>query len=59
MNVKKITKWLKENSLVALDGNDLPLIEDFINEKCIIIVPEEYYSLASISMGTSHIDETK
>ena len=41
MNIEKITKWLKENSLVALDGNDLPLIEDFINEKCIIIVPEE------------------
>ena len=36
---------------------DLELIEDYIDDKCIIIIPKEYYKSASFDMGSSHIEE--
>tara|TARA_R100000234_G_C4996121_1_gene178036 strand:+ start:1678 stop:1890 length:213 start_codon:yes stop_codon:yes gene_type:complete len=52
-----LSEWLKDNNLVALRGTDLELIKDYIDKKCIIIIPKEYYKSASFDMGSSHIEE--
>tara|TARA_R100000808_G_scaffold24201_1_gene55160 strand:+ start:1044 stop:1334 length:291 start_codon:yes stop_codon:yes gene_type:complete len=37
--------------LVALSGGDLPLIEDYINEDCVLLVTDKAYKAASRAMG--------
>ena len=59
MSISEISKWLEESGLVAITGGDLPLIEDYIDDKCIIIIPKKYYKSASLDMGTSHIEEAQ
>lgn len=54
MSINEISKWLEESGLVAITGGDLPLIEDYIDDKCIIIIPKKYYKSASLSMGRTH-----
>ena len=36
--------------LVAINGGDFPLVEDYINEDCIILVTDKIYKDASKSM---------
>jgi hypothetical protein len=54
MSINEISKWLKESGLVAITGGDLPLIEDYIDDECIIIIPKKYYKSASLAMGRTH-----
>jgi len=57
MDINKLSEWLKESGLVAISGEDLELIKDYIDDKCIIIIPKKYYKEASFDMGSSHIEE--
>ena len=57
MDINKLSEWLKESGLVAISGEDLELIKDYIDDKCIIIIPKKYYKSASFDMGASHIEE--
>jgi|TARA_R100000742_G_C4259134_1_gene76979 hypothetical protein len=59
MSINEISKWLKESGLVAMSGEDLELVKDYIDDKCIIIIPKKYYKSASLDMGTSHIEEAQ
>ena len=59
MSINEISKWLEESGLVAITGGDLPLIEDYIDDECIIIIPKKYYKSASFDMGSSHIEEAQ
>ena len=55
MNINKLSEWLEESGLVAVSGEDLELIKDYIDDKCIIIIPKKYHKEASWDMGSSHI----
>ena len=57
MSVSKISELLKESKLVALDGNDLELVRDYIDDKCILIIPTEYFDKANADLASSHIEE--
>ena len=59
MSVSKISEWLKESKLVALDGNDLELVRDYIDDKCILIIPTEYFDKANADLASSHIEESQ
>ena len=59
MDINKLSEWLKDNKLVALTGTDLELVKNYIDDKCIIIIPKKYYKSASLAMGTSHIEEAQ
>ena len=49
--IKELEKLNKNKDLVALSGKDLPLIEDYIDDKCTLIVPRKYFTSASRDMG--------
>ena len=46
-------EYLDMRGMVALSGSDLPLIQSYIDEYCIILVPKKSYSEASASMDSS------
>ena len=48
--IKLLDNFSKHKALVALSGKDLPLIAGYIDEHCILMVPEEYYKNASRGM---------
>tara|TARA_R110000823_G_scaffold298919_1_gene419557 strand:+ start:802 stop:993 length:192 start_codon:yes stop_codon:yes gene_type:complete len=58
MNINKLSKWLEESGLVALTGTDLELVKDYIDDKCIIIIPTKYFNEANADLASSHIEET-
>tara|TARA_R100001443_G_scaffold19829_3_gene31651 strand:- start:1272 stop:1463 length:192 start_codon:yes stop_codon:yes gene_type:complete len=58
MSINEISKWLEESGLVAIAGEDLDLIKDYIDDKCIIIIPKKYHKEASWDMGSTHIEES-
>ena len=58
MDINKLSEWLEESGLVAVSGEDLELIKDYIDDKCIIIIPKKYHKEASWDMGSSHIEQS-
>tara|TARA_R100000951_G_scaffold115582_2_gene124154 strand:+ start:661 stop:852 length:192 start_codon:yes stop_codon:yes gene_type:complete len=58
MSISKISEWLKESNLVALTGTDLELVKDYIDDKCILIIPKEYFNEANSDLSSSHIEES-
>tara|TARA_R110002020_G_scaffold44917_2_gene128884 strand:+ start:97 stop:369 length:273 start_codon:yes stop_codon:yes gene_type:complete len=48
--IKLLDTFSEHKPLVALSGNDLPLIVEYIDDKCILLVPEEYLKNASKGM---------
>ena len=44
MDINKLSEWLKESNLVALTGTDLEIVKDYIDDKCILIIPTKYLS---------------
>ena len=58
MSISKISEWLKDSNLVALTGTDLELVKDYIDDKCIIIIPTKYFNEANADLASSHIEET-
>ena len=53
MNINKLSKWLEESGLVAISGEDLELIKDYMDDKCIIIIPKKYHKeLLMVSIFT-------
>jgi len=57
MSISKISEWLKESNLVALTGTDLELVKDYIDDKCILIIPTKYFNEANSDLASSHIEE--
>ena len=52
-----LSEWLKDNNLVALTGTDLELVKNYIDKKCILIIPKEYFNEANADLASSHIEE--
>tara|TARA_R100001244_G_scaffold68278_1_gene55964 strand:- start:178 stop:459 length:282 start_codon:yes stop_codon:yes gene_type:complete len=48
--IRLLEHFSEHKGLIALCGGDLPLIEDYIDKECILLVPEKYYSSASRGM---------
>jgi len=46
-------EYLDMRGMIALSGADLPLIKDYIDDKCVILIPKKSYKDASASMDTS------
>ena len=58
MDINKLSEWLKESNLVALTGTDLEIVKDYIDDKCILIIPTKYFNEANSDLASSHIEET-
>lgn len=51
MDINKLSEWLKESGLVAISGEDLELIKDYIDDKCIIIIPKNTIKVQALIWG--------
>ena len=48
--IRKLEHYGEHKSLVAISGKDFPIIVDYINEECLMLIPESIYKEASDNM---------
>ena len=48
--LKMLEQFGQYRSLIAIRGDDLPLVEDHINKKCIILITEDVHKKANDSL---------
>jgi len=48
--IRLLEHYGEHKGLISLCGGDLPMIEDYINEECILLVTEEVFRRANRAM---------